>query len=175
MWLRPFEWDDVVECLVLRILPLRRAHLPRVSALGQRELRASQTRKSPVLRTLLSGILGNGAKASRKPVSGQLQIGFEHRLEISALIDSQPDGHPAGRTRPLDDRPQPFHSRVFGRHRSQSSVAPQIAGDILQLERVDGVPLLLQPMRAGGNPESCGHVFHASILLYIYTGVLRSV
>ncbi|MGF6348966.1 hypothetical protein [Variovorax sp. W2I14] len=31
------------------------------------------------------------------------------------------------------------------------------------------MPLLLQPVRAGGNPEGCGHVFHAHILLYIHT------
>jgi len=31
------------------------------------------------------------------------------------------------------------------------------------------MPLLLQPVRAGSNPEGCGHVFHEYMLLYIYT------
>lgn len=31
------------------------------------------------------------------------------------------------------------------------------------------MPLLLQPVRAGSNPEGCRHVFHEYILLYIYT------
>ncbi|WP_164547864.1 hypothetical protein [Variovorax beijingensis] len=36
------------------------------------------------------------------------------------------------------------------------------------------MPLLLQPVRAGGNPKGCGHVFHALIavqILYICTGM----
>ena len=31
------------------------------------------------------------------------------------------------------------------------------------------MPLLLQPERACSNPESCGHVFHTYVILYIYT------
>lgn len=69
----------------------------------------------------------------------------------------------------LVKRLEPIHRCLIGWHRSQAFVAPQISGGILKLERVDGMPLLLQPVRASCNPEGCGHVFHATILLYIYT------
>jgi hypothetical protein len=72
----------------------------------------------------------------------------------------------------LGDWPQPFDCCRLGRHFSQPLIAPQIARDILQFKRVDGMPLLLQPVRAGGNPKGCGHVFHGPIviqLLYICT------
>ncbi|CAN7579513.1 hypothetical protein [Variovorax paradoxus] len=68
----------------------------------------------------------------------------------------------------LGDWPQPLDGCRLGRQRSQPFVAPQIARNILQLKRVDGMPLLLQPVRAGGNPKGCGHVFHVHIILYIY-------
>ncbi len=71
----------------------------------------------------------------------------------------------------LGDWPQPLDCCRLGWHCSQPFVAPQIARDILQLKRVDGMPLLLQPVRAGGNPKGCGHVFHGPIvtqILYIY-------
>ena len=70
------------------------------------------------------------------------------------------------------DRLEPFDRRRVWRHRSQPFVAPQIARDILQLKWIDGMPLLLQPVRAGGNPKGCGHVFHGPIvtqILYICT------
>lgn len=44
--------------------------------------------------------------------------------------------------------------------------------DFLQIERINGVPLLLQPVRTGGNPDGCSYVFHGLIitnLLYICT------
>jgi hypothetical protein len=60
----------------------------------------------------------------------------------------QAGGRPVNRSRALGDWFQPLHGCSLRRHRSEAFIAPQIAGGILQLERVDCVPLLLQPMRA---------------------------
>jgi hypothetical protein len=51
---------------------------------------------------------------------------------------------------------EPIYGHLVRRHRSQTFIAPQISGDTLQLQGIDGMPLLLQPMRASGNPEDCG-------------------
>ena len=77
----------------------------------------------------------------------------------------------------LSDWPQPLNGRRFGRHRSQSFVAPQIPGDILQFKGIDGMPLLLQAVRAGGNPEGRRSALHSGILcklLCICTGVAQN-
>lgn len=39
-------------------------------------------------------------------------------------------------------------------------VGTDAACDIFQFERIDGMSLLLQPMRTSRNPEGGGHVFH---------------
>ena len=60
----------------------------------------------------------------------------------------QAGGRPVNRSRALGDWFQPLHGCSLRRHRSEAFIAPQIPGGILQLERVDCVPLLLQLMRA---------------------------
>lgn len=66
-------------------------------------------------------------------------------------------------------RAEPVCRGVFRPHRTQARVAPQGSCDVLELEGVHRVPPLLQPVRAGGDPESGGHVFHGHSLLYIHT------
>ena len=54
-------------------------------------------------------------------------------------------------------------------HLSQPRVAPEVARDLLELIRVHGAPLLLQAMRAGGDPDfSCDgvHVIYCTPIQY---------
>lgn len=55
---------------------------------------------------------------------------------------------------------EPISGRRLWQHRPPACVAPQIAGDIFQFEGVDGVPLLLQPVCTGADPQDGGHAFH---------------
>lgn len=50
----------------------------------------------------------------------------------------------------LSDWPQPIHRRLIRQHSPQPIVAPEVTRDILQLQRIHGMPLLLQPMRESG-------------------------
>ena len=43
----------------------------------------------------------------------------------------------------------------------QPRVAPKIGGELLELLRLNGAPSLLQPVRAGGDPNLSGDVVHA--------------
>jgi hypothetical protein len=66
---------------------------------------------------------------------------------------------------------QPIDGSLSGLHGSQARIAPEIGRDNLKFQRVNGAPLLLQSMRAGGDPEVCRCVVHGpknSNLLYAY-------
>ena len=68
------------------------------------------------------------------------------------------------------DRPEPIRGRVVRGHGAEPFVAPQLAGDVFEFERIHGVPTLLQPVRAGGDPEGGGQWLHGCrSILYEYT------
>jgi len=77
----------------------------------------------------------------------------------------------SGSERQRANRPEPDHRCSVRRQGSQPLVAPEFSGHLLELQGVHGAPLLLQPVRAGGDPELRRCVFHTpkhSRKLYIY-------
>ncbi|MDP9912255.1 hypothetical protein J2W27_004381 [Variovorax boronicumulans] len=60
----------------------------------------------------------------------------------------------------LTNRLEPISGGVPGRHRPEALIPPQVARYLFQLERIYGVPLLLQAVRARADPKSGGHAGH---------------